>query len=60
VRSYVICHKNIALILTMCTAREVYHRTNEDGAKIIMVKIIDATTFKWTRFNCWFKTSSDI
>ena len=45
----------------MCTTYEVKPRKNEDVAKIIMVKRIhrDATTFNWTTFNCWFKTSSD-
>ena len=33
----------------MCTAREVYHRTNEDGAKIIMVEKITMMPQRSTR-----------
>ena len=58
-RSYATCHKNITLMISF---KYVYNirgiAWNEDGTQIIRWKNSDATTFNWTTFNCWFKTSS--
>jgi len=61
VTSYVTCHNNITLTITL---KYVYMYNiqsiaqNEDSAKIIRRKNYhDGTTFNRTTFNCWFETS---